>query len=101
LKLSGINVNDLNTISKFEEDLGKVEGEKRTPFSQYLKGAMEKVNELQLDSQRYKELLAVGEVDNLHDVAISAEKANISLQLVLGIRNKVVEAYREIMRMQI
>lgn len=70
-------------------------------FSLFFNDALNKVNELQLDSDAYKKLLITGEVDNLHDVTIAAEKANISLQLTLGIRNKVVEAYREIMRMQI
>lgn len=70
-------------------------------FSLFFNDALNKVNELQLNSDAYKKLLITGEVDNLHDVTIAAEKANISLQLTLGIRNKVVEAYREIMRMQI
>ena len=70
-------------------------------FSLFFNDALNKVNELQLNSDEYKKLLLTGEVDNLHDVTIAAEKANISLQLTLAIRNKVVEAYREIMRMQI
>ena len=40
-------------------------------------------------------------MDNLHDITIAAEKANIALQLTLSIRNKIVEAYKEIMRIQI
>ena len=70
-------------------------------FSSFLSNALDRVNELQISSDEYKKLLVTGDVDNLHDVTIAAEKANISLQLTLGIRNKVVEAYREIMRMQI
>lgn len=70
-------------------------------FSSFLSNALNKVNEQQLISDEYKKLLATGDVDNLHDVTIAQEKANISLQLTLSIRNKIVEAYREIMRMQI
>lgn len=70
-------------------------------FSLFLNQALDKVNELQLESDEYKKLLITGEMDNLHDVTIAQEKANVSLQLTLSIRNKVVEAYREIMRMQI
>lgn len=70
-------------------------------FDNLLKDALDKVNQLQLDKEEYKKLLITGELDNLHDVTIAAEKANVALQLTLGIRNKVVEAYKEIMRMQI
>lgn len=70
-------------------------------FSSLLNDALGKVNDLQLESNEYKKLLAIGEVDNMHDVTIASEKANISLQLTLSIRNKVIEAYQEIMRMQI
>ncbi|SHI05140.1 flagellar hook-basal body complex protein FliE [Sporanaerobacter acetigenes] len=70
-------------------------------FGDYLKNSIDEVNRLQVESQNYKNLLATGEVDNLHDVTIAAEKANIALQLTMSIRNKVVDAYREIMRMQI
>ncbi|HHV46962.1 MAG TPA: flagellar hook-basal body complex protein FliE [Tissierellia bacterium] len=70
-------------------------------FSSLLDNALNRVNQLQMESDRYKVLLSIGEVDNLHDVTIAAEKANIALQLTLSIRNKVIEAYQEIMRMQI
>lgn len=70
-------------------------------FSSLLMSALNHVNEMQLDSEEYKKMLAVGELDNLHDLTIASEKANTALQVVMSIRNKVVEAYREIMRIQI
>lgn len=82
-----------------ESEAGKIE--KTKDFSNMLDNALNRVNQLQLESEKYKMLLSVGEVDNLHDVTIAAEKANIALQLTLSIRNKIVEAYQEIMRMQI
>jgi flagellar hook-basal body complex protein FliE len=45
--------------------------------------------------------LTTGEINNLHSIMISAEKADITLSLALQIRNKVIEAYENIMRMQI
>ncbi len=42
-----------------------------------------------------------GEVDDIHQVMIAAEKASVGLELVVEIRNKLLESYREIMRMQI
>lgn len=78
------------------------ESKKQTiKFDNLLKDALNNVNQLQREKEEYKKLLITGELDNLHDVTIAAEKANVALQLTLGIRNKVVEAYKEIMRMQI
>jgi len=75
--------------------------EKNVNFDDFLKNALDEVNKLQKDSENYTKLLALGEVENIHDVTIAAEKANIALQMTLTIRNKVVDAYKEIMRMQI
>ena len=97
-----INTSGLNRLSHEIEKLNQdsIKSEDKN-FSSFFKDALSEVNELQIISDEYKDLLVTGDVDNLHDVTIAAEKANISLQLTLGIRNKVVEAYKEIMRMQI
>lgn len=70
-------------------------------FTEILKDALDKVNQMQVESEEYKKILVLGEVDNLHDVTIASEKANVALQVTMSIRNKIVEAYREIMRIQI
>lgn len=70
-------------------------------FNSFLTNAINQVNEMQKKEEVYKDQLAVGELDNLHDLTIATEKADITLQLTMAIRNKVVEAYKEIMRMQI
>lgn len=70
-------------------------------FGEQLKAAIDKVNDLQIKSEDYKKLLATGDIDNLHSVMIATEKANIALQLTMSVRNKVIDAYREIMRMQL
>ena len=44
--------------------------------------------------------LATGEAENVHDVVLSVAKADLSLRLVMEVRNRLVEAYQEIMRMQ-
>jgi flagellar hook-basal body complex protein FliE len=70
-------------------------------FGDYLKNALDSVNQLQLDSEQAGLDFAAGKTDNIHDVMIAGEKADIALQLTMQIRNKVVESYNEIMRMQI
>ncbi len=70
-------------------------------FANTLKNALEKVNEAQVISDQKTEALAKGEIDNLHDVMIASQKASILLQTTVEVQSKVIEAYKEIMRMQI
>jgi flagellar hook-basal body complex protein FliE len=71
-----------------------------TNFSDMLMKEIEKVNAQQIDSDKMTEALATGKAPDIHTVMITAEKATISLQLATTIRNKAMEAYQEIMRMQ-
>ena len=66
-----------------------------------MKDALNKVNEQQVQTDQLTEKLVKGENVDLHQVMIAAQKASISLQLALEVRNKVIEAYQEMMRMQI
>jgi flagellar hook-basal body complex protein FliE len=62
---------------------------------------LSQVNQLQDDSKRLANEAAIGGDVDLHDVMIASEKASVSMQLTMTIRNKLVEAYQEIMRMQV
>ena len=70
-------------------------------FWKYLQGSIEKVNDLQLKADKATQDFLLGKDTNIHQVMIAIEKANISLQLMVQIRNKMMNAYEEIMRMQI
>lgn len=69
-------------------------------FSQLLSEALGKVNNLQLQSEKASIDLAAGKVEDVSQVIVAAEKASVALQLTMQVRNKVVDAYQEIMRMQ-
>ena len=70
-------------------------------FAETLKGVLEKTNDAQINADKAVEKLNTGEAKNLHEVMISMEEADISMRLLVQMRNKVVEAYQEIMRMQV
>lgn len=70
-------------------------------FGEYLKNALGEVNSLQKESDNMSKALAAGQVEDISQVVVAAEKADIALQLTLAVRNKAVEAYQEIMRMQV
>jgi flagellar hook-basal body complex protein FliE len=70
-------------------------------FVEQINEMLDNVNDLQLDAGKAAEQFAKGEIEDVHDVMIAAEKASVGLELVLEVRNKLVEAYREIMRTQV
>lgn len=70
-------------------------------FADYLKGALNKVSDLEKESDALTEAFAAGTTDNIHQVLIAAEKAEVALQFTMQIRNKILDAYKEIMNMQI
>lgn len=75
--------------------------EAQDTFKAALSEAIQNVNSLQKESAGKTQLLAKGEIDNLHNVLITGQKSSITLQATVEVRNKVVEAYQEIMRMQV
>ncbi|MBW2147903.1 MAG: flagellar hook-basal body complex protein FliE [Deltaproteobacteria bacterium] len=70
-------------------------------FAETLKDSLKEVNNLQLHADKAVQEMAMGESRNLHDTMILLEKADISFRLMMQVRNKLMEAYHEIMRMQI
>lgn len=70
-------------------------------FGQMLHQALLQVQETEAAAAKASQQLATGEIQDLSQVVIAAEKASITLQYTLAVRNKVLEAYQEIMRMQV
>ncbi|GAV26156.1 flagellar hook-basal body protein FliE [Carboxydothermus islandicus] len=74
---------------------------KTLDFEKKLAEALDKVNEKQLKAEQATQDFLAGKVDDIHQVLILAQEAKLSLQLAVEVRNKIVEAYQEISRMQI
>ncbi|HHW30445.1 MAG TPA: flagellar hook-basal body complex protein FliE [Clostridiaceae bacterium] len=70
-------------------------------FQTIFNDVLNKTNSLILESEKLTKEASLGNIDNIHQVLIASEKADIALQLTLQIRNKVLDAYNDIMRMQI
>lgn len=70
-------------------------------FGETLKDFISDVDTLQKESGRAVEKFLTGEIENVHDVMIAAEKAGISFELMMELRNKMIETYHEVMRMQV
>ncbi|MEW6326858.1 MAG: flagellar hook-basal body complex protein FliE [Thermodesulfobacteriota bacterium] len=85
-----------NTGSGFR-DIKKASG---ASFGDQLKKYLSEVNELQQVADKKVEELASGQNANLHETLVTMEKANISFRMMMQIRNKIISAYEEVMRMQ-
>jgi flagellar hook-basal body complex protein FliE len=70
-------------------------------FATSLKDAVNSVNTAQKDADFQMQELATGKSQNIHETMIAVEKADIALRLMVQVRNKMIEAYQEMMRMQV
>jgi flagellar hook-basal body complex protein FliE len=94
------SVDTVNLIAPLTEPKG-AEKSLKTDFQSYLKDALGEVNDLQQKAdQAIHQLVGEGKGD-LQETMIALEKADVSFKLMMQIRNKVLEAYQEILRMQV
>jgi flagellar hook-basal body complex protein FliE len=70
-------------------------------FQNILSDAIDSANGTDAADQAGAQALLTGDVNNLSDVVIESEKADIALRLTVQIRNRVIDAYNEVMRMQV
>ncbi len=73
----------------------------RASFAEQLKNAVAEVGDLQTRRENMVEQMVTGEVAEVHDVMIAAKESQLAFELLLEIRNKLLESYQEIMRMQV
>ena len=78
---------------------GKV-GENEGAFGNLLKNKIEEINKLKLDANDAIEKVELSDSGSIHEAIIAMEKASISFKTMLQVRNKMLEAYQEVMRMQ-
>lgn len=98
--LAGINSAYGSTLSSLTGVTDAAEGD----FSSILDSMMNAVSEtntLQNQAEAAEIQFALGEMDNTHDLLIAQTKANTALQYTVAVRDKVIEAYQQIMQMQI
>jgi flagellar hook-basal body complex protein FliE len=70
-------------------------------FSDTLNDALKNVNDLQKSSDKGMQDLATGKTDNIPEVMIAAEKADLALKMMVQVRNKIIDAYHDVMKMQV
>lgn len=70
-------------------------------FGDFLHDALDQVDAQREEANTLTHQLITGQITDVHSVMIAAEKASLALEMTVQIRNKVVEAYQEVMRIQL
>ena len=81
------------------EELGDIKSAKS--FTELLTENLSKVNQMQNEANKAIQKLASGESKNIHETMLAVEKADIAFKTMNQIRGKLIDAYKEIMRMQV
>lgn len=101
--LSGTSgANNINTLTgSLTNETKKAEG---TMFDAFLNNAINNIkttNSYLSDAENEEIKFALGQTENTHDLTIALQKASTALQYTVAIRDKFLEAYKELMQMQI
>jgi flagellar hook-basal body complex protein FliE len=73
----------------------------KVSFADVLKNKVQEINELQLDADNAISKVELENSGSIHEAMIALEKASISFRTMMQVRNKILEAYQEVMRMQV
>lgn len=88
------------TLPELAKNSTKVGGDS-SGFGSLLQQGLDKMGELKADAETQTQKLIAGESVELHRVVMAGEQAALAFELTMSIRNKAVEAYQEVMRMQV
>ncbi len=99
--------NVLNNFVKAEQNFKnqspnqlKAKPAEPTSFANTLNDSLQKVNDLQKEKSSMIQSFASGENQNVHELMISLQKAGLAMKLTSAVRNKVIEAYKELSKLQ-
>jgi flagellar hook-basal body complex protein FliE len=84
-----------------QDGIGPASAGAPSGFAAWLDKELSHVNSQIVNADTQVRQLAAGETDNLHQVMVSLEEAKLSFQLALQVRNRLLEAYQDILRMQV
>ena len=84
-----------------QKSSGEAKGIDGSSFADTLAQSLDKVNSLQKEADVAIQDFVTGDTRNIHETMIAVGKADLAFRLTMQVRNKMVEAYQEVMRMQV
>lgn len=111
MAVSGISATSID-FTKLTEDLKRLsesnggssaqsKGSDKSEFLDLLEKGMKEVNQSSQDAEKASMDLATGKSSNIHETMLAVTKAELGFNMMVQMRNKVIEAYQEVMRMQV
>ncbi|MBT6324836.1 MAG: flagellar hook-basal body complex protein FliE [Bdellovibrionales bacterium] len=97
IEFKDTNTKSLNIPDKVNLD----KHESRESFVDLLSNSISKVNNLQHDANKAVEQLVTGKSKNIHETLLAVEQAEMAFKMMNQVRSKVIDAYKEVMRMQV
>ena len=88
------------SLNRKHEEIAPAKPVSATSFSDTLHDSLNAVNDLQTKKSQMITSFASGETQNVHELMISMQKASLAVNLTSAVRNKVLEAYRELSKLQ-
>lgn len=104
MDISSINGISTNQIGSILDNSSLKKTEESNSFSDVLSAAMgsiEETNDLQNNAEQEEVRFALGESDNTHDLLVAETKASVALQYTVAVRDKIIDAYKQLMQMSI
>lgn len=107
--IGSINPLSASPLTRIDAPLPKIGGglpglQKTSPtesFGQMLDGVLSTVESKQADAKAQTRKVLLGESDQLHQGIIAMQEASVAFSMMVEVRNKLVESYQELMRMQV
>jgi len=101
--ISGSNLNGIKPLTGefLKTGAASSSADKEQGFKSVLQSVIENVEQTEAATREDAYKLSIGEIDDLHTVMINAAKADIALQTMVQLRNKILDAYTEIMRINL
>jgi flagellar hook-basal body complex protein FliE len=96
-----LRVDRLNEPPQTGKQKTVLNAEEVPSFSDTLKGFIKDVNSMQNHADKSIEKMVAGEITDVHQVMVAVEEANTAFSLMMELRNKMLDAYQEVMRMQV
>jgi len=101
MEITNSRINPWQGFSRTTASGSRAVEEQGQSFGNLLQKALQEVDRLQDEAEAASRAFVEWKVEDLHQVILAGEKAALALQLTVQVRNKVVEAYQELMRMQV
>lgn len=91
----------VNGISTGDSSNAAVSGTGQVPFQDVFKSAVDQVKSTQANVENQEYLLATGQLEDAHSLPIAEAKASISLDMLISLRNKALESYNDLIKMNV